>query len=202
MNAYVRFSNINGGTEPWIYSHCVACTGVADDEWEFHGPAAPGIGLLLQYDVPTNGWGWWIGQNGSWTLARYEANIGMGRAKRLDVGGETTHWTFDMGVSKFSEVSYLVRHSSTSYEWKDFSPSGGKLKGFYPPGDLGSGRYFAAAAREMKIGISGSGYGASRVSIASDHYISGTPDACFGPTPTRLPTAAPTPTPLTARRTK
>lgn len=165
----MRFDSPDGGLTPRVYSYCNEC-GLSSG-WQLHDIAYIGMRLLIWYDTTKNEWGWFLQHGGVWKHLRSAPNI-MAGGSRVDIGGETTEWAHDMGVSVYKSISVNVATSTSNLDnrsWINFVPNSGGFRGFYPPGDEGKGRYFNLSVP-------------SEVWVMSDHHYSHGEDAC-GDTP-------------------
>lgn len=166
----VRFDSPDGGLTPHVYSYCNNCD--QSDGWQLHDIAYGGMKIMLWYEPSSDEWAWYLIYGGEIKHLRSARNIGMAGGSRVDVGGETTDWHYDMGVAVYKDIAVNVASSISNLNnrsWIAFVPNPGGFLGFYPPGDEGRGRYFNASIQ-------------SKVFVMSDHHYSHSTDAC-GDTP-------------------
>jgi len=164
----VRFSSENGGYPPQIYSFCGNCLSAGGDKWGLHGLAHKGTLIGMWYDNVYNRWGWYIQDGGGQRRVRTEDNPGIGAGSRIDIGGETTDWGHDMGVSSYNNIQVYTLPASnnfTSFSNTRFLATPSGWRSFYLPGDEGIGRYQNISRT-------------SEVIVTSDHHFSHNQDAC------------------------
>lgn len=178
----VRFSNGAGGSKRWIYTACVNCNGRPTDE-PFHlvSEARNGQTMVILYNPSADQWEWWLQQPGVGQQPKIVdalSDAGLTAGSRVDVGGETTHWVFDIGATFFSNVQVRVAASTSNLAtatWKKLkynSPTTIKQP-VYPPGDDGKGRFGVYYEAQKKGGL---------VLLWSDHHqhfgFPGSENAC------------------------
>jgi hypothetical protein len=133
---------------------------------------------MIWYNDILDEWRWYLcDSEGTKKLVR-RMDAGFAYAERVDIGGETTEWNYDMGVSVFGDVRVYRITTQTPGgswigQWEQFAPSDADQEiGYYPPSSPNAlwpaGRYITALLTWPVVDVY----------VFSDHHRTSQNDAC------------------------